>query len=47
MKRESKRFAPSRWSECLVPALLVLVALGLLATLAIVILSMVGLTPGA
>lgn len=47
MKRESKRFTPSRWSEYLVPALLVLVSIGLLVTLAIVILSLAGLTPGA
>ncbi len=47
VKRESKRFTPSRWSEYLVPALLVLVSIGLLVTLAIVILSLAGLTPGA
>jgi hypothetical protein len=44
-KKESKRFTPSTWTQRLVPVLLVLLALGLLVTLAIVILSVLGLTP--
>ena len=42
-KRPSKRFAPSTWTELLVPVLLVLLTLGLLATVAIVVLSISGL----
>jgi hypothetical protein len=39
----SKRFHPSGWSRWLVPALLVLLLLGLIATLAIVGLSLLGI----
>lgn len=46
MKRKSRRFIPSKRAEFLVPALLVLLTLGLVATLAIVLLSILGLTPG-
>ncbi len=46
MKRPSKRFVPSRWSERLVPVLLAILLLGLLATMALIALSMMGLTPG-
>jgi hypothetical protein len=44
-KDKSKRFSPSAWTQRLVPILLVLLALGLLITLVIVILSVLGLTP--
>jgi hypothetical protein len=45
MEKNSKRFSPSTWTRRLVPLLLALLALGLLVTLAIVILSVLGLTP--
>lgn len=45
MKRPSKRFSPSTWTEYLVPVLLALLALGLVATLLIIGLSIAGLTP--
>ncbi|MGB2910736.1 MAG: hypothetical protein WBD56_04705 [Anaerolineales bacterium] len=45
-KPQSKRFTPSKWNEYLVPILLILLLLGLLATLVIVALSLYGLTPG-
>jgi hypothetical protein len=45
MKKPSKRFNPSTWSERLVPVLLGLLALGLLITLVIIGLSVAGLTP--
>jgi hypothetical protein len=45
MNRPSKRFTPSKWSEWLVPALLAILIVGLLVTLAIVVLSMLHLTP--
>jgi len=44
-ENKSKRFAASTWTRLLVPLVLVLLALGLLVTLAIVILSVLGLTP--
>jgi len=44
-EKNSKRFSSSSWTQRLVPVLLVLLALGLLVTLAIVILSVLGLTP--
>ena len=44
-EKNSKRFSPSSWTQRLVPVLLVLLALGLMVTLAIVILSLLGLTP--
>jgi hypothetical protein len=43
MKRASKRFSPSKWSERLVPVLLGLILLGLVVTLAIIALSVAGL----
>jgi uncharacterized membrane protein len=46
MNRKSKRFSPSRWSQYLVPALLVILGLGLLATILVVVLAVLGLTPG-
>jgi hypothetical protein len=42
MKRTSKRFTPSWWSEHLVPVLLAILALGLLFTLGIILLSILG-----
>jgi hypothetical protein len=46
MNRQSKRFSPSRWSQYLVPALLVILGLALLATILVVVLAVLGLTPG-
>jgi hypothetical protein len=42
MKRPSKRFTPTWWSERLVPAVLALLLLALLATLAVVLLASLG-----
>jgi uncharacterized membrane protein len=44
-EKKSKRFSPSLWTQRLVPIVLVLLAIGLLVTLVIVILSVLGLTP--
>lgn len=44
-EKNSKRFSPTTWTQRLVPILLVLLALGLLLTLGVVILSLLGLTP--
>ena len=41
----SKRFKPSSWMEKLVPFILLLLALALLATLVIIIISSLGLLP--
>ena len=46
MKPGSKRFDPSGWSSRLVPVLLALLLLGLIATLVVILLSVLGLTPG-
>ena len=46
MKRSSKRFTPNWWSERLVPILLALLALALLFTLAVILLSLLGVFPG-
>ncbi|HZD57042.1 MAG TPA: hypothetical protein VE136_09985 [Anaerolineales bacterium] len=46
MNRQSKRFSPSRWSQYLVPALLVILGLALLATILVVALAVLGFTPG-
>jgi len=43
----SKRFVPSRWSERLVPAVLVMLLVLLVITLLIVVLSLLGVTPAA
>jgi hypothetical protein len=43
--KKSKRFNPSAWTQNLVPVVLTLLLLGLLATVVIVILSALGLTP--
>ena len=44
-EKNSKRFSPTTGTRRLVPVLIVLLALGLLVTLVIVILSVLGLTP--
>jgi hypothetical protein len=46
VSRKSKRFVANRLTEKVVPVVLVLLLLGLAATLAIVVLSIIGLTPG-
>ena len=46
MNRPSKRFNSNRWTEFLVPVLLAVLFLGLLGSMIIVILSVLGLTPG-
>ncbi len=46
-RRRSARFRPGLLSRYVVPALLALLALGLLATLVLIGLSLLGLTPGA
>jgi hypothetical protein len=46
-KRKSRRFTPTGWSERLVPILIGVILVGLVAVLAIVALSLLGLTPGA
>jgi hypothetical protein len=45
MSRESKRFKPSRLSEILVPVLIGILFLALVATLIVIALSVLGLTP--
>ncbi len=45
MKKPSQRFQPSARSRWLVPLLLGLILLGLAASLVIVILSILGITP--
>ena len=42
-KKTSKRFAPTTWSEKLVPVLLLLLLLALGATVAVVVVSLLGL----
>jgi len=46
VSRKSKRFVPNRLTGKFVPVILALLLLGLAATLAIVVLSVIGLTPG-
>jgi len=36
MKRQSKRFIPGKWSAVLVPAILLIILLGLVTTLIVV-----------
>lgn len=43
--RSSKRFAPSRWAERIVPVILGLLLLVLVLTVVFVILSVLGLLP--
>jgi hypothetical protein len=45
MKRSSKRFTPTWWSERMVPVILALLALALLLTLGIILLSVLGVFP--
>ncbi len=45
-KRQSQRFTRTAWTEYLVPALLVLLLLALIATLVVIALSALGVTPG-
>jgi hypothetical protein len=45
MSRKSRRFTPSKWSEYLVPVLLLVLLLGLLAILVVVVISLTGLSP--
>ena len=46
MKRPSLKFQPKAWMSWLVPAALLLILLALAAVLAIIILSIAGVTPG-
>ena len=46
MKRQSKRFTPSKLSEKLVPLLLVVLGVGLLAVLVIVAVAVIGSLAG-
>lgn len=46
MSKKSKRFSLNQWSERLIPCLLAIIFLGLVATVLVVVLSMIGLTPG-
>ncbi len=46
-KRPSTRFEASPLARYLIPVILGLLALGLLATIALIVLSMLGITPGA
>jgi hypothetical protein len=43
--RSSKRFAPSRWAERIIPAILLLLLLALVLTVIFVILSVLGMLP--
>lgn len=45
MKKPSQRFQASIWTKWLVPVLLALILLGLVASLVIIILSVLGITP--
>lgn len=45
-KRSSKRFRPTAWTERLVPLFLGLLVLALVATLIVIVLAVLGLTPG-
>jgi hypothetical protein len=45
MRRPSRRFTPTAWSERLVPILLIVLLLILIATLVLIGLSVLGLTP--
>lgn len=46
MRRPSKRFTPTWWSERLVPGLLALLALALVVTLGLVLLAALGVVGG-
>ena len=45
MNRPSKKFQPSKWTERLVPVLLVILAIALIATILIVALAVLGIIP--
>jgi hypothetical protein len=45
-KPPSRRFDPSIWSARIAPVVITILALALLVTLAIIVLSVLGLTPG-
>ena len=45
MNRKSRRFTPSKWSEYLVPVLLLVFLLALLGILVVVIASLTGWSP--
>ena len=47
MRQPSRRFERSQWSECLVPTLLLVLLLALVATILLVALSLLGVTPGS
>ena len=42
----SRRFSASRPARLIIPAVLMLLAIGLVAVLALIVLAMLGLTPG-
>ena len=44
-KRTSKRFESAGWAERVIPALLLILVIGLVATLVLIGLSVAGLTP--
>ncbi|HLE51618.1 MAG TPA: hypothetical protein VI755_06125 [Anaerolineales bacterium] len=46
MSRPSKRFTPSKWSEYLVPVVLIFLVLALVAAMILILASLFGLTPG-
>ena len=46
MSRPSKRFTSSKWSEYLVPLVLIILMLALVAVLVLILASLLGLTPG-
>jgi hypothetical protein len=45
VNRKSRRFTPSKWSDLFVPALLGLLGLALVATLILVLLTILGIIP--
>jgi hypothetical protein len=47
VSRQSKRFSPSKWSEYLVPVVLIFLLLALVAALILILASLFGLTAGS
>jgi hypothetical protein len=45
VSHSSKRFSPSWWTERLIPVLMIAILLGLMVTLLVTALAMLGLTP--
>lgn len=45
-EKKHARFEPGPWLSKMIPALMVLIAFGLLATLLVTVLSILGVTPG-